>query len=87
MGDKKGTITSLTNSYTDEETDVTVVKVWDDTNNNDRKRPESLSVDLMDGETVIIWVMKIFLYTSVFSCHLFFFFFNLILFLNFTILY
>ena len=51
-----GKVTTLTNSYTDEETEVTVIKVWDDNNNNDRKRPEILTVDLMNSETKVTTV-------------------------------
>ena len=47
----EGTATTLTNSYTPEEIDVTVKKIWDDANNQDGKRPESITVHLKaDGE-------------------------------------
>ena len=49
-----GTITTLTNSYTPEETEATVKKVWKDSNNQDGKRPESLTVTLSNGETVTL---------------------------------
>ena len=49
-----GTITTLTNSYEPEETSVTVTKVWDDADNQDGKRPESLNVTLSNGMTVTL---------------------------------
>ncbi|MBR2792400.1 MAG: Cna B-type domain-containing protein [Erysipelotrichaceae bacterium] len=43
----------VTNSYTPEETERTVVKKWDDNDNQDGFRPESLTVDLYaDGTKV-----------------------------------
>ena len=42
----EGTVTTLTNSYTAEQTQATVKKVWDDADNNDGKRPASLTVTL-----------------------------------------
>ncbi|MEI3604296.1 Cna B-type domain-containing protein [Pseudogracilibacillus sp. SE30717A] len=39
----------ITNSYTPEETVVTVTKHWDDANNQDGKRPESIQVQLTAG--------------------------------------
>jgi pilin isopeptide linkage protein len=50
----EGTVTTLTNSYTPEETEATVKKVWDDADNQDGKRPESLTVTLSDGQTVTL---------------------------------
>ncbi|QTE74631.1 Cna B-type domain-containing protein [Clostridiales bacterium FE2010] len=52
--DKKGTITTLTNSYEDELTEATIVKVWDDNENNDGKRPEELKVTLSNGMDVTL---------------------------------
>ena len=50
---KDGTVTTLTNSYTPETTEVTVVKAWDDAKNQDGKRPSSLAVTLSnETETV-----------------------------------
>ena len=46
-----GTVTILTNSYTPEVTEATVKKVWDDADNQDGKRPESLVVTLSNGQT------------------------------------
>ena len=40
---------NITNSYTPEETVVTVTKHWDDANNQDGKRPESIQVQLTAG--------------------------------------
>ena len=51
---KDGTVTTLTNSYKPEETEATVKKVWDDADNQDGKRPESLTVTLSDGQTVTL---------------------------------
>ena len=46
-----GKLTTLTNTYTFEFTEATVVKVWDDNENQDGVRPESLTVTLLaDGE-------------------------------------
>ncbi|MCF3943516.1 Cna B-type domain-containing protein [Oceanobacillus alkalisoli] len=43
----------ITNSYTPEETSVTVTKGWNDVNNQDNKRPESIDVQLTaDGEAI-----------------------------------
>ena len=50
--EKSGTVTTLTNSYTPEETEATIVKVWDDEENRDGKRPTSLTVTLSDGTEV-----------------------------------
>ncbi|MBR0138508.1 MAG: Cna B-type domain-containing protein, partial [Erysipelotrichaceae bacterium] len=49
----EGTITTLTNSYTPEETEVPVIKIWEDHDDKDRKRPDSITVHLFaDGEEV-----------------------------------
>ncbi|MEI3611270.1 Cna B-type domain-containing protein [Pseudogracilibacillus sp. SO30301A] len=43
---------TITNSYTPEETVITVTKHWDDANNQDGKRPENIQVQLTaDGES------------------------------------
>lgn len=48
---KDGTVTTLTNSYSTEETSVSVRKVWTDSDNQDGIRPESISVQLkVDGK-------------------------------------
>ena len=49
-----GTITTLTNSYTPETTEATVKKVWNDSDNQDGKRPETLKVTLSNGTTVTL---------------------------------
>jgi len=50
---KTGTVTTLTNSYTTEKTSATVRKVWNDAENQDGKRPDGLTVNLMNGESVV----------------------------------
>ncbi|MBQ6497876.1 MAG: Cna B-type domain-containing protein [Bacilli bacterium] len=47
--DTVGTVTTLTNKYSPEETEATVKKVWDDANDQDGKRPTKLVVTLSDG--------------------------------------
>ena len=49
-----GTITTLTNSYTPEETEATVKKVWNDADNQDGKRPSELKVTLSNGAVVTL---------------------------------
>ena len=44
----------ITNNYSTEKTSATVKKVWDDNNNQDGKRPESITVKLSNGETVTL---------------------------------
>ncbi len=44
---------TITNKHEPETVDIQVVKVWDDNNNQDGKRPTELSVDLMRGEETI----------------------------------
>ncbi|MBP1582289.1 MAG: Cna B-type domain-containing protein, partial [Oscillospiraceae bacterium] len=41
---------TITNTYTPETTSVTVKKVWDDNNNQDGKRPNSITVYVMNGD-------------------------------------
>ena len=43
------TITTLTNTYNAEETELTVKKVWKDGNNQDGIRPESITVNLLEN--------------------------------------
>ena len=50
----EGTVTTITNAYTPEETEATVQKVWDDANDQDGKRPASLTVTLSNGQTVTL---------------------------------
>ena len=49
-----GYITTLTNSYTPKTVDVTVKKVWSDSENNDGKRPTTLTVTLSNGDSVTL---------------------------------
>ncbi len=44
-----GTVTTLTNTHTPEETTATVKKVWDDADNQDGRRPAGLTVTLSNG--------------------------------------
>ncbi|MBR5928753.1 MAG: Cna B-type domain-containing protein, partial [Prevotella sp.] len=49
--DKNGTVTTLTNTHAVETTTVSVTKVWDDADNQDGKRPTSVTVKLQaDGK-------------------------------------
>ena len=50
----EGTVTTLTNSYTPEKVSATIKKVWDDAENQDGKRPESLNVTLSNGTEVTL---------------------------------
>jgi hypothetical protein len=44
---------TITNKYTPEETDITVNKIWNDANNQDGKRPGSITVTLLaNGEEI-----------------------------------
>ena len=45
---------TITNEHTPELTEATVKKVWDDANNQDGKRPESLKVTLSNGTEVTL---------------------------------
>ncbi len=45
-----GTITTLTNTHTTDKTNVSVLKVWQDNNNQDGIRPDSISVQLKAGD-------------------------------------
>lgn len=44
---------TITNTHTTETTEATVRKVWNDSNDQDGKRPDSLNVNLMNGNTVV----------------------------------
>ena len=44
---------TLTNTHEIEKTSVTMTKVWNDANNQDGKRPASITVNLMDGKEVV----------------------------------
>lgn len=48
-----GIVTTITNSHTPEVTEVKVSKVWDDDDNEEGFRTESVTVHLMKGEDVI----------------------------------
>ncbi|MBP5204480.1 Cna B-type domain-containing protein, partial [bacterium] len=52
--DETGYVTTLTNTHVPETTSVTVSKIWDDNNNQDGKRPESIVVTLSNGDTVTL---------------------------------
>ncbi len=49
-----GTATVLTNTHETEETVATIVKVWDDDDNRDGVRPESLTMTLSNGSEVTL---------------------------------
>ena len=51
--EKAGLITTITNTYEPEKTTAKVIKVWDDAENKDGKRPESISVTLKAGDTTV----------------------------------
>lgn len=51
---KNGKVTTLTNTHVPERTSATVRKVWDDDNDRDRVRPESLTVRLLGAGTVTL---------------------------------
>ena len=44
---------NVTNKYTPGKTSISVVKKWDDADNQDGKRPDSIKVQLKAGETVV----------------------------------
>ncbi|WNY23964.1 hypothetical protein MmiHf6_12880 [Methanimicrococcus hongohii] len=43
----------IKNSYTPENTDIKVEKIWDDDNDKNGKRPSEITVKLMNGNTVV----------------------------------
>ena len=43
----------ITNTHVTETTEATVKKVWNDSNDQDGKRPAELTVNLMNGNTVV----------------------------------
>ena len=49
-----GTVTTLTNAHVPEKTEATVRKVWNDSSNQDGKRPESVRVSLAANGTNIL---------------------------------
>ncbi len=48
---------AITNSHTPEKVSATVTKVWNDAENRDGKRPESIEVDLVNGNTKVTTVI------------------------------
>ncbi|MBR4360647.1 MAG: Cna B-type domain-containing protein, partial [Clostridia bacterium] len=50
----EGTVTTLTNTHTPETTSVTVIKVWDDADNRDGIRPDSVIAVLSNGLRVTL---------------------------------
>ncbi|KXT85486.1 Alcohol dehydrogenase [Streptococcus sp. DD11] len=44
---------TVTNTYTPETIKISGQKVWDDANNQDGKRPTSIKVKILDGDTVV----------------------------------
>ncbi len=56
---KNGTVTTLTNTYAPETTSITGTKTWDDADNQDGKRPESIIVNLLaNGEIAASQTVK-----------------------------
>ena len=56
---KNGTVTTLTNTYAPEKTSITGTKTWDDADNQDGKRPESIIVNLLaNGEIAASQTVK-----------------------------
>ena len=56
---KNGTVTTLTNTYAPETTSITGTKTWDDADNQDGKRPESIVVNLLaNGEIAASQTVK-----------------------------
>ena len=56
---KNGTVTTLTNTYAPETTSISGTKTWDDADNQDGKRPESIVVNLLaNGEIAASQTVK-----------------------------
>ena len=56
---KNGTVTTLTNTYVPETTSISGTKTWDDADNQDGKRPESIIVNLLaNGEIAASQTVK-----------------------------
>ena len=49
----KGTTATVTNALKPGKVSVTVIKIWDDARNRDNIRPDTLTVTLMNGDTVV----------------------------------
>jgi len=52
--DANGTVTTITNYHKPEETESTVVKVWNDNNNQDGIRPDEIVMTLSNGTTATL---------------------------------
>ena len=52
--DTEGCVTILTNHYVPETVESSVEKIWDDMEDKDRKRPESVTVRLSNGDTYVL---------------------------------
>ena len=50
---KEGTVTTLTNTHTPETTEATVKKIWDDNDNQDGKRPDSVVMNLLKNGEIL----------------------------------
>ncbi|MFS0612905.1 Cna B-type domain-containing protein [Lederbergia ruris] len=50
---------TITNSYTPEVTDITVNKVWDDADNQDGARPDSITINLYDDRSQVMATAEI----------------------------
>ncbi|GGP17037.1 Cna B-type domain-containing protein [Oceanobacillus neutriphilus] len=50
---------TITNSYTPELTDIPVEKVWDDADNQDGARPDSITIHLYDDRSQVVDTQKI----------------------------
>ena len=44
---------TITNEHETEETSITVLKIWDDENNQDKIRPDSVVVNIKNGNTIV----------------------------------
>ena len=51
--DKNGTVTTLTNTHISETTEINGTKTWDDADNQDGIRPESITINLLANGTQI----------------------------------
>ena len=52
-GNVIATLTTITNTYTPKTIDITGTKTWDDANNQDGIRPESITINLLADGTII----------------------------------
>ncbi len=51
--DEKGNTTIITNSYETDETEVSVLKTWDDDNDRDGIRPDAITINLKNGIEIV----------------------------------